>query len=248
MMFWVTEPLGLGMVQIMPIHAAFDLLASITSFVLTLIVYRWKLKSALDRVEQAGLGYVVALLVGAAFGGYGFGSLNLWLSGTPHIARSIVGALAGSIAAIEIFKWLKGMRGSTGIIFVPAFCATVVVGRWGCFLSGLADETHGTATILPWGVDLGDGITRHPVQLYESFAMLGFLVVALWLIGRRQPWFMANGFYALVAFYVAQRFLWEFLKPYGAVLGPFNLFHLVCVALMAYAFVMMGKRHERSIA
>jgi phosphatidylglycerol---prolipoprotein diacylglyceryl transferase len=233
------------MVQPMPIHAAFDLLASITSFALTLFVYRWRLRGALDRVEQAGLGYAVALLVGAALGGYGFGSLNLWLSGTTHIARSIVGGLAGSIAAIEFFKWLKGMRGSTGIIFVPAFCATVVVGRWGCFFSGLADETHGVATKLPWGVDLGDGIMRHPVQLYESFAMLLFLVIAIVLIGKRHAWFMANGFYAMVAFYAAQRFLWEFLKPYGAVVGPFNLFHLVCAGLLAYAFSMIGRRDER---
>jgi phosphatidylglycerol---prolipoprotein diacylglyceryl transferase len=229
----------------MAVHALFDFFASITSFALTLIVYRWRLQSAMQRVEQAGFGYAVALLVGAAIGGYGLGTLNLYFSGTPNIARSIVGALAGGIAAIEFFKWSKGMRGSTGIIFVPAFAATVVVGRWGCFLSGLSDETHGLATSMPWGVDWGDGVTRHPVQLYESFTMLAFLMVALMLIGRRNTWFMAHGFYAMVAFYAAQRFLWEFLKPYGAVLGPFNIFHLVCLALVAYAAAMMGRRHER---
>jgi phosphatidylglycerol---prolipoprotein diacylglyceryl transferase len=232
----------------MAIHAVFDLLASLTSLCLTLLVYRWRLASALRRVEQAGLGYVAALLIGAALGGYGFGTLNLYLSGTPHIARSIVGALAGAIAAIELFKRVRGIIGSTGIIFVPAFAATVVVGRWGCFFSGLADETYGTATTLPWGVDLGDGITRHPVQLYESFSMLAFLLVALWLIGKRSPWFMANGFYALVLFYAAQRFLWEFLKPYGTVMGPLNLFHLVCLALIAYALVMFRRRDERAVA
>lgn len=231
----------------MAVHAVFDLLASLTSFALTLIVYQWRLQGAVQRVEQAGLGYAAALLIGAAVGGYGFGSLNLYLSGSPNIGRSIVGALAGSIAAIEFFKWLKGMRGSTGIIFVPAFCATVVVGRWGCYLSGLADKTHGTATTLPWGVDLGDGVMRHPVQLYESFSMLGFLVVALVLIGKRNSWFMAYGFYAMVAVYAAQRFVWEFFKPYGAVLGPLNVFHLVCAALIAYAWVMIGRRHERNI-
>jgi phosphatidylglycerol---prolipoprotein diacylglyceryl transferase len=233
------------MVQAMPIHLVFDLLASVTSFALTLFVYRWRLQGAMQRVENAGLGYVVALLVGAAVGGYGLGTLNLWLSGTSQIARSIIGALAGSIAAVEMFKLLKGMHGSTGIIFVPAFCATAVVGRWGCFFSGLADETYGVATTLPWGVNFGDGVLRHPVQLYESFSMMLFLVVALVLIGMRQAWFMANGFYALVAFYAAQRFVWEFLKPYGAVLGPFNLFHLVCLALLAYAFAMIRRRDER---
>jgi phosphatidylglycerol:prolipoprotein diacylglycerol transferase len=157
------------------------------------------------------------------------------LSGEPMVARSIVGALAGAIAAIEVFKWWRGLSGSTGLIFVPAFATTVAVGRWGCFLAGLDDETHGLPTALPWGVDLGDGVLRHPVQLYESFTMLAFLLLALVLIGRRQGWFMRNGFYALVLLYAGQRFLWEFLKPYGSVVGPFNLFHLVCAGLVAYA-------------
>ena len=232
----------------MAVHALFDFLASLASAVLTFLAYKWRLTPAMGRVEQAGLGYAAALLIGAAVGGYGFGSLNLWLGGHWQLARSIVGALAGSIAAIEIFKSIRGIRGSTGIVFVPAFAATVVVGRWGCFLSGLKDETHGIATGLPWGVDWGDGVVRHPVQLYESFSMLAFLVVAMVLIGKRNGWFMANGFYVMVLFYAGQRFLWEFLKPYSAVLGPLNLFHLVCAGLIAYAFVMMGRRHERTAA
>ncbi len=151
------------------------------------------------------------------------------------MGRSIVGALAGAIAAVELFKAARGIRGSTGLIFVPAFATSVTVGRWGCFLSGLDDQTYGTATALPWGHDFGDGILRHPVQLYESFAMAAFLGLALVLIGRRKPLFMRNGFYLLVLTYGAQRFLWEFLKPYGAVAGPFNLFHFLCAGLVIYS-------------
>ena len=75
-------------------------------------------------------------------------------------------------------------RGSSS--FRPSPPASMV-GRWGCFLSGLEDQTHGTPTALPWGHDFGDGMLRHPVQLYESFAMGLFLVVALVLIGKRNP-------------------------------------------------------------
>ena len=223
----------------MVIHTLFDMLAAVASLSVTAFCYRWRLADAAKRIDAGGAGYVVALLLGAAAGGYGLGSLNMVLSGTPMVARSIVGALAGAILAIELFKRWRGIRGSTGLIFVPAFATTVFVGRWGCFFAGLDDETHGTPTQLPWGVDMGDGIPRHPVQLYESFTMGIFLAVALVLIGRRQPWFMRNGFYALVLVYAGQRFLWEFLKPYGAVLGPFNLFHLVCAALVAYAAWMV---------
>jgi len=228
------------------IHVVFDMLAAVASLGVTAFCYRWRLADAAQRIEAVGMGYVVALICGAALGGYGFGSLNLWLSGTPSVARSIVGALAGAIVAIELFKWWRGVKGSTGLIFVPAFAMTVVIGRWGCFFSGLGDETHGLPSTLPWAVDLGDGVLRHPVQLYESFAMMAFLTAALVMIGRRNRWFMGNGFYVLVVFYAGQRFLWEFLKPYGAVVGAFNLFHLVCMALLSYALLMMWRNHERA--
>lgn len=213
---------------------------------MTVLVYRWRLGAAVAKIELIGFSYPVALVVGAALGGYGFGTLNLWLTDITGVGRSIVGALAGGIASIEFFKAWRGLKGSTGIVFVPAFATTVIVGRWGCYFTGLADETYGTATTLPWAVDLGDGILRHPVPLYESFSMLVFLVVALMLLARRNAWFMANGFYAMVLFYASQRFAWEFLKPYGTVLGPINLFHLVCVGLACYALVMMRGKHERT--
>ena len=223
----------------MILHTVFDVAAAVAAMTVTALVYRWRLTEAGQKIEHAGIGYAAALLAGAVAGGFGAGTLNLWLSGAPGIGRSVVGALAGAILAIEVFKRWRGITGSTGLIFVPAFATSVVVGRWGCFLSGIEDNTHGTPTSLPWGHDFGDGAMRHPVQLYESFTMLAFLVVALVLIGRRNSFFMRNGFYLLVLVYAGQRFIWEFLKPYGAAIGPFNLFHLICAGLMIYAVVMM---------
>ena len=225
----------------MLIHTVFDLLAACAALGMTLFVYNWRLKEAGKKIDSAGPLYGVALLAGAAIGGFGAGTLNLYLSSEPGLGRSIVGALAGAIAAVEIFKRARGISGSTGLIFVPAFATSVVVGRWGCFLAGITDETHGTPTALPWGHDFGDGVMRHPVQLYESFTMLAFLVVALVLIGQRNAFFMRNGFYILVLVYAGQRFLWEFLKPYGAVVGPFNLFHLICAGLVIYSLTMMAR-------
>jgi phosphatidylglycerol---prolipoprotein diacylglyceryl transferase len=230
----------------MLLHTLFDVLAALSSLTVTVIAYRWRLAGAAAKIEQGGLGYIIALVAGAGIGGFGFGTLNLWLSDEPGLARSILGALAGAIASIEVFKRWHGVTGSTGLIFVPAFATTVTVGRWGCYFAGLEDKTYGTPTALPWGKDFGDGVLRHPVQLYESVTMLAFLAVALILIGRRQTWFMRNGFYALVLAYAGQRFLWEFLKPYGPVIGPFNVFHLVCTALIAYATWMIRRSHERA--
>jgi prolipoprotein diacylglyceryltransferase len=222
------------------LHMLFDLLAALAAMGMTLAVYRWRLSHAVAPIDNAGLGYAAALVAGTVIGGFGAGTLNLWLSGVAGTGRSIVGALGGAIAGVELYKLEKGVRGSTGLIFVPAFATSIMVGRWGCFLSGLKDQTHGTPTALPWGRDFGDGVMRHPVQLYESFTMALFLIAALLLIGRRDAWFLRNGFYAMVLAYAGQRFLWEFLKPYGTVVGPFNLFHFICAGLVIYSVVMIG--------
>lgn len=226
----------------MIVHLAFDLLAATLGMVATIAVYRWRLG---DRAEaalaRAGAGYALALVAGAAIGGYGAGTLNLALSGVPGIGRSVLGGLAGAILAVELYKRARGIRGSTGTVFVAGFATSIAVGRIGCFLAGLDDQTHGVATALPWGHDFGDGIARHPVQLYESAAMAAFLAMALAGLARRSRAFLENGFYLCVGFYAAQRFLWEFLKPYASIVGPLNLFHLIALSLMVYSAVMIAR-------
>lgn len=221
------------------VHTGFDMAAALAAAAVTTACYLWRVRDAAGRIGKAGAGYAVALVAGAAIGGYGSGTLNLWLSGDPEIGRSIVGALAGAIVAVEIYKRARGITGSTGIIFVPGFSTSVVIGRWGCFLSGLHDHTHGVATTVPWGHDFGDGILRHPVQLYESASMAVFLAYALVMLARRDAFFMRNGFYLMVLWYATQRFAWEFFKPYATVLGPLNVFHLICLGLVCYAVAML---------
>jgi len=182
--------------------------------------------------------YMVVVWLGAVGGAFGVGTLNLSLSGMAGTGRSIIGALAGGILVAEIYKLAMGVRGSTGIVFVVPLALAIAIGRIGCFFGGLADFTYGSETTLPWGVDFGDGIGRHPVQLYESLAMAMFLTVFLWLLHRHRSFCLRNGFYLFIAIYAAQRFAWEWLKPYGAVAGPLNLFHLICLLLIAYAAVM----------
>ena len=225
----------------MIVHTIFDILAAISAMAITYAVYRWRLGEAMARLEQGGVGYAAALIAGAVAGGFFFGTLNLRLSGIPEIGRSIIGALAGAIIAVELYKTAKGLRGSTGLIFVPAFATSVIAGRWGCFLSGMEDNTYGIPTSLPWGHDFGDGILRHPVQLYESASMAAFLAFFLWALAARQSFVMRNGFYLLVLWYAGQRFLWEFLKPYATLAGPFNLFHFVSIGLVCYSLVMMNR-------
>ena len=64
-----------------------------------------------------------------------------------------------------------------------------------------------------------------------------FLGVFLLLLRQGTETLRRTGFYAFVAFYAVQRFAWEFFKPYATVIGPLNLFHLLSLALVAYALV-----------
>jgi prolipoprotein diacylglyceryltransferase len=174
----------------------------------------------------------VALAGGAIAGAWLFGSIN---TGLTHPSHSVAGALAGAIAAVEIYKWARGLTGSTGLIWVGPIALGIAIGRLGCLFAGLPDRTFGNPTALPWGVDLGDGISRHPVQLYESLAMLAFLAVYLLALKRRAAWTRDQAFYLFVLWYAAQRFVWEFLKPYPRLVGPLDVFQLLALAMILYA-------------
>jgi len=219
-------------------HLVFDLTAWFSGVLLSVALYRWRLRDVARSVAARIDGiYFVALAVGAAFGAWLAGSLNTLREHAPVLSHSVAGALVGAIVAVEIYKALRGVIGSTGGVFVGSFALGVVIGRFGCFFAGLPDDTYGTPTRLPWAVELGDGVGRHPVQLYESAAMAVFLAAYLVGLHRRDPWAMRRGFYVLSFWYGLQRFAWEFLKPYPRLIGPFNVFHILSVGLMAYGWV-----------
>jgi prolipoprotein diacylglyceryltransferase len=193
----------------------------------------------------AGPGYFFSLATGAVPGAWLAGSFNTFRGLAASLSHSVVGALAGAIIGVEIYKMVRGMKDSTGGIFVGPFSLGVTIGRWGCLFAGLPDFTYGTPTTLPWGVDLGDGVARHPVQIYESLAMAVFLAVYLLALVRRRRWAYRRSFYAMVAWYGAQRFVWEFLKPYPTLLGPFNIFHAICLGISVYGCVFFIRDLQR---
>ena len=201
---------------------------------------------AAETAARTGPLYVVALAVGAIAGAWGFGSWNTALTAIPHPSHSVAGALAGGIIGVELYKLVRGIAGSTGAIWVGPLALGIAVGRWGCLLAGLPDETFGTPTRLPWGVDLGDGVPRHPVQVYESLAMLAFLAVYLVALARPARWTRGRAFYLFVLFYAAQRFVWEFLKPYPRLIGPLDLFQLLALAMILYALIFDARARGNS--
>lgn len=86
--------------------------------------------------------------------------------------KTIVGALFFGLIAVELMKRYIGVHQSTGDLYAIPLALGIAIGRIGCFLTGLADNTYGTPTTLPWAVNFGDGIPRHPTQLYEILFLL----------------------------------------------------------------------------
>jgi prolipoprotein diacylglyceryltransferase len=221
------------------VHAGFDAFAWIAA-ALSLC---WLTRGAAVQfppLPAADLYYIAVLLLGAGVGAILFGTANLWLSQQAGFARSIEGAVAGGILAVELYKRSAHITTRTGARFALPLAVGVVIGRFGCYLAGLDDFTYGTPTTLPWGRDFGDGISRHPVQLYESAAMAIFAVVYVARALKNDRFMIENGFYLAVGYYGLQRFLWEFVKPYGPLIGPFTLFHILSVILFVYAVTMIA--------
>jgi prolipoprotein diacylglyceryltransferase len=221
------------------LHIGFDLLAWIAAA----LSLTWLTRGAGVQFPPSPAGdwhYIAVLVFGAGVGAVLLGSANLWLSRQAGFARSIEGAIAGGILAVELYKRRAHIATRTGARFALPLAIGVAVGRIGCYLAGLDDFTYGTPTALPWGHDFGDGIARHPVQLYESAAMAGFALLYVARVLKNDRFVIENGFYLAVGYYGLQRFLWEFFKPYATLLGPFTLFHILSAVLVLYAVVMIA--------
>lgn len=145
--------------------------------------------------------------------------------------KTVVGAIAGGTIAVEFVKWRTGITRRTGDLFAIPLAVGIAIGRIGCFLAGIEDDTFGIPTSLPWGVNLGDGVRRHPVQLYEIAAML---ILAL-LLNRVRPPRFAEGdrFRVFVLAYFSWRLLVDFLKP-GVPFAGLTALQWTCVAAIAW--------------
>lgn len=129
--------------------------------------------------------------------------------------KTIVGGLLGGWLGVELVKRLSGIRRRTGDLFALPLCVGIAVGRVGCQVAGLADDTYGKPTKLPWAVDLGDGIGRYPVQVYEIL-FLALLGIA---IARKKGLPEGARFRIFLGSYLAWRIMIDFLKPQPLVVG-----------------------------
>jgi phosphatidylglycerol:prolipoprotein diacylglycerol transferase len=152
----------------------------------------------------------LAAFIGGAFGAklpfvLGLtGETSAWLADGKTVTTGLVGAYI----AVELAKAALGIRAKTGDALALPLALALAVGRWGCFFNGCC---YGTPTTLPWAANFGDGVSRHPTQIYESLFHALLAIILLWCIGR--GWFRCQRLKLYLIAYAAFRFLTEFIRP-----------------------------------
>lgn len=133
-----------------------------------------------------------------------------FLDGTAWLddGKTIVSGLVGGYLGVELVEWLLGIRSRDCDRFAVPLAAAIAVGRLACFHAGCC---YGTATSLPWGVDFGDGVCRHPTQLYEAAFHLTAAVVLYGL--QRRHLFAGQLVKLYFVAYFFYRFATEFIRP-----------------------------------
>jgi prolipoprotein diacylglyceryltransferase len=228
--------LHFGPLRIHP-HWFFEALAYAVSFRVYLLLRRQQG----DRVPDADRWWVIAA---AAMGALAGSKLLFWLEdpratlghlGDPAFllgGKTIVGGLIGALFAVEAVKKYLGVSRRTGDLFALPLCVGIAIGRVGCFLTGTEDHTAGVATDLPWGMNFGDGVARHPTQLYEiAFALL--LGASLAVLSRR-PRREGDLFRFFMVAYFTFRLCVDFLKPGVRVFAGLSSIQWACVLMLLY--------------
>ncbi len=228
--------LHFGSLRVHP-HWFFETLAYVLAFRFYLLLRR-RSGDALADVDRWWV--IAAAAMGAAVGSkvlYWFEAPRLTLQHLRDPAfllggKTIVGALIGALFAVELMKARLGITRRTGDLFALPLCLGIAIGRVGCFLTGAEDHTAGGATALPWGVNFGDGVTRHPTQLYEIMFVLLLAGAIVW--ASRRDLRPGDRFKIFMVGYFAFRLSVDFLKPDVRVFAGLSAIQCACAAMLLY--------------
>lgn len=161
--------------------------------------------------------------------------------------KTITTALIGAYLAVELAKRFIGIRVSTGDGFAIPLALALGIGRWGCFFNGCC---YGTQCDLDWGVDFGDGVLRHPTQIYESF--FHFVMAALLIALTARDGFRGHRLKLYLIAYSLFRFATEFIRPEPVVWLGLTFYQWSCVVLaggliVQWMWEIRFTRHQRTV-
>jgi len=226
------------------IHLIFEYLA----FFIAFRYYISLRKNSNDEISDKNrLSIILGAIVGALLGSRLIGFLeNPLISfntfNVIHLlnTKSIMGGLFGGLIGVELSKKIIRERRSSGDLFTYPIILGIVIGRVGCFLSGINEFTYGSTTRLFTGMDLGDGLPRHPIALYE----IVFLLLLFFLLKRFYPRAGENNgelFKTFMISYFGFRFLIEFIKPNVFYVLGLSSIQWLCITCWVYYMPTLKK-------
>ena len=210
-------------------------------------------KSAIDTISSNNrlsiiLGAIIGSFIGSRLMGFlenpliDFSSENLLLLLNT---KSIMGGLFGGLIGVEVSKKIIHEKQSSGDLFTFPIILGIIIGRIGCFLSGTNEFTYGNETEFFTGMDLGDGLLRHPTSLYEIiFLMLLFLILQKLKTSTAKE----NGllFKIFMISYFGFRFLIEFIKPNIFYVLGLSSIQLLCISCWIYYSPLLKKMFKNA--
>ncbi len=219
------------------VHLIFEYLGFFSAY----RYYVYLRKKKLDAISSSNR---ISIILGAAIGAFlgsriigflenpliDFSSVQL---ATLYNVKTIMGGLFGGLVGVETTKAIISENSSSGDLFTLPIIAGIFIGRIGCFLAGVNEFTYGTATHFITGMDLGDGVARHPIALYELvFLTILFFVLKRLYDGKR----LEDGllFKLFMLSYFGFRFVVEFIKPNVFVVAGLSSIQWLCIGCFVY--------------
>ncbi len=148
--------------------------------------------------------------------------------------KTIMGGLFGGLLGVELAKKIIGERQSSGDLFTLPIILGIIIGRIGCFLAGIKEFTYGKETDFWFTMDLGDGIYRHPIALYEIVFLVLFFILLKRMMKVPNRFKSGTFFKIFMISYFAFRFCIEFLKPNTFFVLGLSSIQILCLICFLY--------------
>lgn len=186
----------------------------------------------------------LSIIIGAVFGAFIGSRFLAYLECPSSIGspsdfiqilnnKTIMGGLFGGLLGVELAKKIINEKQASGDLFTFPLILGIFIGRIGCFLSGTKEFTYGKTTNFFMGMDLGDGLNRHPVALYELIFLL-ILYFFLKKIQRSNRLESGGLFKYFMLAYFGFRFFIEFLKPNIFYFSKLSSIQWLCILCWMY--------------
>lgn len=220
---------------------AHPVIETIGIFIAMRFYYYLKRKSATKTSFKISAAVLIGATAGALLGSKLIGNLEnpFTLFSDPFDLKrfwtnnTIVGGLAFGVIGVEFAKKIVGHKESTGDMILFPLILAMIIGRIGCFLTGIYEQTYGLPTTSIFGMYLGDEYLRHPVALYEiAFLLIIWIILKIIIKSEKYP--SGFAFQVFMISYFVFRFCLDFIKPKVDIFADLSTIQYVSLCVIIY--------------